>query len=102
MFLLFRHSGLWHPERAILQVRVEREAARKGQGHSASRLAHVHNPWLLWPVQYPLSNQICWFRASRLPVTSFISVCLFLNNPYICCSEFKINLCPCENVPYKP
>lgn len=62
MFLLFRHSGLRHPERAVLQVRVEREAARKSQGHSASRLAHVYNPRLLWPVQYPLSIQLCWLR----------------------------------------
>lgn len=56
MSLFFRHSGLWHPERAVLQVRVEREAAGTNQGHSASRLAHVYNPRLLWPVQYPLSN----------------------------------------------
>lgn len=53
LFLLFRHSGLRPPERAILQVRVEREAAGASQGHCASRLAHVYNPRLLWPVQYP-------------------------------------------------
>lgn len=55
MYLLFRHSGLRHPERAVLQVRVEREAAGASEGHGASRLAHVYNPRLLWPVQYPLS-----------------------------------------------
>ncbi len=50
MFQLFLHSGLWHPERAVLQVCVEWEAAGTSQGHSASRLAHVYNPRLLWPV----------------------------------------------------
>ena len=36
VFPLFRHSGLRPPERAVLQVRVEREAAGTSQGHSAS------------------------------------------------------------------
>lgn len=36
VFSLFHHSGLRPPERAVLQVRVEREAAGTSQGHSAS------------------------------------------------------------------
>lgn len=72
--LLFRHSGLWHQERAVLQVRVEREAAGTNQGHCASRLAHVHNPWLLWPVQYPF--QLCppcpWLISEQICFLPFI------------------------------
>lgn len=72
--VLTLHSGLWHPERAVLQVRVEWEAAWKSQGHSASRLAHVHNPRLLWPVQYPLLNPLFFIYVCVL-YSTFIWMC---------------------------
>lgn len=54
-FFFSLYSGLWPLQRALLQICVEREAPGASQEHSASWLAYVYNPWILWPVQYPLS-----------------------------------------------
>lgn len=87
VFLLFHRSGLWTPERAVLQVRVERESAGASQGHSALWLAHVYNPWLLWPVKYPLSP----FLPCALFLNAVIIITVYLNSKaqQLSCTSWK-------------
>lgn len=81
-FCILWLSGLRPPERAVLQVRVEREAAGASQGHGASGLAHVYNPRLLRPVQYP-------FRLSRSLLPDKLWACSF----YLCVFQLLWYVC---------